>query len=515
MPLFAPLLAGVLSAAALADPPPPAPPAAAEAGGAFVQFLDRWGEVCPAGDRESRLDWLSKYGERCALVLRSAGRDVRPDEASLADYHRGYQSAQGLYKVLARGAWSKSGDFEHELGRRTDRMMPDYGTKTDPKLRVINVIYVYLGPDAVRELIGSDGKGGKLDVVRRLEHAKDGKARPVLPDEMSRYFDAQAQAEMAEGAVSKERRKQSENKSKALARSIEKGLLPMDEAVLVAAGPPPGGVLASSPGGAEAARIAARENGLAAQEKAAGPFARPSPAEVPPPPGGAKDAPKEIPPYVPSDELEGVLKSLPATDTGHKGLPASPLILVFIGSKPQISFALKNARWVSVPRNGFLNVFEGLGQMIGGANVTKFPPFRKFHVEGKGEDMNWAQVVHVVTKRHHFRLWKLKDLAPDGRQIWWGSGSYDVGINWRHIINPTHAISPDISAERDYIARSLLGSPGVVRAGLTALPQIPREGVNDEGGAYFTDGRALVVEFIGAPAPSASPESAVPEMLSD
>jgi hypothetical protein len=504
MPLLVPLLAGALSIAALADPPVPAPPA--DPDGAFVPFLDRWSEVCPADGQAPRLDWLSKYDERCALVLRASGPDARPDEASLEDYRRGYKSAQGLYKVLARGAWSKTRDFEQELGRRTDRMMPDYGTKTDSKLRVVNVIYVYLGSDAVKELIGPDGKGGKLDVVRRLEHPKDRDARPVTPDEMSRYFDGAAQAEMADGAVSKGRRKESEKKSKALARSIEKGLMPLGDGVLEAAGPPPGGVLAASPG-------AAPRSGLAAPEKAAGSFARPSPPEVPSPPGAAKDAPKEIPPYVPSDDLARVLKSLPATDTGRKDRPASPLILVFIGSKPQISYVLKSAHWVEVPRNGFLNVFEGLGQMIGGANITKFPPFRRFHVEGKNEDMNWAQVVHAITKRHHFRLWKLKDTAPDGRQIWWGSGSYDVGINWRHIINPTHAISPDISAERDFIARSLLTAPGVVRAGLTALPQIPREGVNDEDGAYFTDGRALVVEFSGA-APVAAADPG-PDLLSD
>jgi hypothetical protein len=45
-----------------------------------------------------------------------------------------------------------------------------------------------------------------------------------------------------------------------------------------------------------------------------------------------------------------------------------------------------------------------------------------------------------------------------------------------------------------------------MRIGLLTLPQIPREGINDQKDHYFTDGRALVVE-LGRPIP---PDAADP-----
>jgi len=196
-----------------------------------------------------------------------------------------------------------------------------------------------------------------------------------------------------------------------------------------------------------------------------------------------------------SDALAKVLETLPAHDIGTTGKPGSPLTLVFIGTKEQVGGALKRAGWTSVPRSGYKGFVEGLGQLVIGRKITKFPPFHRFFVEGKEQDENWAQVVHSISKRHHFRLWRVKESTPEGREIWWGSGSYDMGIRWKFIIPITHIISPDISAERDYVARSLLTAPGVVRIGVAALPQIALGGITNNHQQYFTDGRALVVEF--------------------
>jgi len=44
--------------------------------------------------------------------------------------------------------------------------------------------------------------------------------------------------------------------------------------------------------------------------------------------------------------------------------------------------------------------------------------------------------------------------------------------------------------------RLLLALPPLLEASaLISLPQIPREGVNDKGYAYRTDGRAGIIEF--------------------
>ncbi|MFI5350620.1 MAG: hypothetical protein ACHQ2Z_13825 [Elusimicrobiota bacterium] len=237
-------------------------PAAVSSDQAFSQFLGRWGDVCPEGGRKSKNSWQERYDEECNLVLRSTDKNVQADKPDLAGYDRGYKSAMGLYNLLSRGEWTKAHDFEKELGRRTVKMLPDYGTNVDPKLRVINLIYVYLGPDAVKNLIGPDGKGGKLDVVRRLEHPKD---KPVTADEMNRYFDQKAQASMASTTKSKAQQKDSEKSSQALARLLEKGLQPVAGTdALAAATPPPGGVLAPPPSGGSAPSVVAAQKTAAA-----------------------------------------------------------------------------------------------------------------------------------------------------------------------------------------------------------------------------------------------------------
>ncbi|MFI5348387.1 MAG: LssY C-terminal domain-containing protein [Elusimicrobiota bacterium] len=221
---------------------------------------------------------------------------------------------------------------------------------------------------------------------------------------------------------------------------------------------------------------------------------------VPEIPFSTPAVPIEIPAFPMTGDLENILKNLPAVDIGKHGHQGSPLSLIFIGTKRQVQVALGHAHWTDVPRNNNLAFVEGLGQLAAAKKVTKYPPFHFFRVEGKKQDSNWAQVVRTFKARHHFRLWKLNEKDPGGRQLWWGSASYDTGIRWKLLVPVTHNTSPDVPAERDYIARSLLGAPGVVRIGLAALPQIPREGENDQKESFFTDGKALVVEL--GPEPS-------------
>jgi hypothetical protein len=213
-----------------------------------------------------------------------------------------------------------------------------------------------------------------------------------------------------------------------------------------------------------------------------------------------------------SPELEAILKTLPATDVGHKGHAGFPLSLVFIGTKSEIAAALKQAKWTNVPRRLPVSIVEGLGQLLRGKKPTRFPPFHSYRIDGKKEDANWAQVVSSISKRHHFRLWRLNARDPQGREIWWGSASYDTGIRWKFIYPATHNTDPDLAAEQDYIARTLKDSTSVSGLGFVDLPQIPRSGRNDQGETYTTAGRALVVE-LGAAVPKTPNEAKEDDFL--
>lgn len=181
---------------------------------------------------------------------------------------------------------------------------------------------------------------------------------------------------------------------------------------------------------------------------------------------------------------------LPGRSEGRFGRPGDPLNLILVGSAAQIRAALAEAGWTEVPATVRASLAAGLGELLEGRAVAAFPPMNEYRLGGRPQDMNWAEPTRFLSARHHFRLWDSGYADARGRPVWWGSADEDVAIRWRDL---SHVPNPDDDAERDFIALTLHGSPRVESASLAALPQIPREGANDKGYAFFTDGRAAVI----------------------
>ena len=123
-----------------------------------------------------------------------------------------------------------------------------------------------------------------------------------------------------------------------------------------------------------------------------------------------------------------------------------------------------------------------------------------YHVLGRPQDMNWAQVITPVLRRHHFRLWRTGLTDGTGREIWWGSGNYDLSVRWTDL---THRPDPDMNEERNFIERTLDGNKEITRKTKIKILQIPLRGSNECGYDFTTDGKALFVEF-EAPGPAGS-----------
>ena len=82
------------------------------------------------------------------------------------------------------------------------------------------------------------------------------------------------------------------------------------------------------------------------------------------------------------------------------------------------------------------------------------------------------------------------------QEVWIGAASYDSGIElsgMNHL--PTHHISPNIDAERTYLAKSLLGTGLVVSVRLERLTIPTAWGTNGGGDWYFDDGNAVVIQL--------------------
>lgn len=190
--------------------------------------------------------------------------------------------------------------------------------------------------------------------------------------------------------------------------------------------------------------------------------------------------------------LDEAVAGLPVMNKGRFGRPGNPLNVVFVGAEPSLREALAKAGWTEVPGTIRASLAAGFVELLAAKPLSSTPPMNEYRLGGRRQDMNWAIATKPLTARHHFRVWDTGLRDPRGRAIWWGAGDYDLSIRWHDL---SHVRDPDLDAERDFIAASLKDSPRLERAALVALPAIPREGANDKGYQFRTDGRAAVIEL--------------------
>lgn len=183
---------------------------------------------------------------------------------------------------------------------------------------------------------------------------------------------------------------------------------------------------------------------------------------------------------------------LPARNVGRFGRQGDPFNLLFLGTRASVRAALGHGGWTELPRTLAGSVLGGLGQLARGRPLTLFPPMNTYRLLGRPQDQNWVRVTRPLIQRHHFRLWAVPFADQAGRPAWWGSANYDKAARFHDL---SHVPDPDIDAERDFIAGSLRGSGQVEGVERVARAGLAREGANDKGYPFFTDGRVLVVRL--------------------
>ncbi len=191
-------------------------------------------------------------------------------------------------------------------------------------------------------------------------------------------------------------------------------------------------------------------------------------------------------------DLASVYPALPPRNEGRLGKKGDPLNMIFLGSEERVRAALEGAGWTPIPLNLPESLRAGLGELLRRRPLTRFPPMNTYRVQGRTQDMNWAIVIIPIQTRHHFRLWRTGIIGPRGREVWWGTGNYDLSVRWWDL---SHVPDPDMNYERDYIAETLAGSPQVESLAYVDIPQVPRSGANDKGYPFHQDGRALLVSL--------------------
>ncbi|HSX24539.1 MAG TPA: LssY C-terminal domain-containing protein [Candidatus Andersenbacteria bacterium] len=95
-----------------------------------------------------------------------------------------------------------------------------------------------------------------------------------------------------------------------------------------------------------------------------------------------------------------------------------------------------------------------------------------------------------IKQRNHARFWRTAYVTDSGDRVYVGIASLDLRIKW-YI---THAISPNIDEERAILLHDLI--QGGTNLSYTSVQFVePTLGKNFTGDAFFTDGKAIVVQI--------------------
>jgi hypothetical protein len=193
--------------------------------------------------------------------------------------------------------------------------------------------------------------------------------------------------------------------------------------------------------------------------------------------------------------LRKALESLPCCTTDKKGTgQGDPLNLVVIGHGEDVFHALIRMGWDETETiYGASALKTGWSFLFGGR--YRYSPVSGLYVFGRPQDIALQKARETIHERNHLRLW-LSPMRFEGKPVWVGQISRDIGVRFTTKTITTHKIDPNVDETRGYLIQVLWYSQGLEKfayvKGVGAAPiSEPRQ--NLTGDPYFTDGNRAVL----------------------
>ena len=176
---------------------------------------------------------------------------------------------------------------------------------------------------------------------------------------------------------------------------------------------------------------------------------------------------------------------------GHEG---DMVNYALVGSEEQVEAAFKAAGWVLVDKTVGDAVLHGILSTLSHEAYTEMP-MSTLYLFGRPQDLSYARgdPLKVAAERHHLRVWKT-DKTVDGRPLWVGSATHDVGFEKdQRNGKVTHKIDPEIDKERDFLLQSF-DAAGAFSSAAYVTPDDPMlKARTATGGSFYSDGRIVVM----------------------
>lgn len=200
-------------------------------------------------------------------------------------------------------------------------------------------------------------------------------------------------------------------------------------------------------------------------------------------------------------QLVIALEKMPCCVRDKKGVgKGDPLNLVFIGERQDLYYAFMRAGWDETETVYGSSLFKTvISAMFGGR--YRYSPVSALYVFGRPQDAAMQRARSSIHERNHLRIW-LSPLRFEGKPVWIGQISRDIGVRFTWKTITTHKIDPNVDETRAFLmedmayAQSLLKVGGVGGVGKAPYDQ-PRG--NLTGDPYFTDGNRVVMWMSSEP----------------
>ena len=201
------------------------------------------------------------------------------------------------------------------------------------------------------------------------------------------------------------------------------------------------------------------------------------------------------------EDLFRYLADLPCCTVDKGGTKTGdPLNLVVVGSGEDIYHAFIRAGWDETEIITAGSAWKTVVAFLFG-NRYRYTPVSGLYVFGRRQDAALQKVRDTIHARNHLRLW----LAPvqfQGKLVFVGQISRDIGVRFTTKTIVTHKIDPDVDEARSFLIQDLYYSRGLARfafvKGVGPAPiESPRR--NLTGDRYFTDGLRVVLWLSSPP----------------
>lgn len=200
-------------------------------------------------------------------------------------------------------------------------------------------------------------------------------------------------------------------------------------------------------------------------------------------------------------QLVAELEKLPCCVRDKAGKDkGDPLNLVFIGSVKDMYYAFMRAGWDETETIYGASLLKTAASALMG-DAYRYSPVSALYVYGRSQDAAMQRARTSIHERNHLRVW-ITPLVHEGKPVWIGQISRDIGVHftWRTIT--THKIDPDVDETREFLLEDLAYAQMVSKFGYvggvgSATYDEPRG--NLTGDPYFTDGQRIVIWVASEP----------------